>query len=209
MAGLPYSESGGNGGRKSICESRTHFLRIANPVCKFWPVRRSEKRSAVDDALGRGPLLRPRRSPGRGLRVGTFPGGDVSVVGLVGRDEVPNRAQGVNLRKQPVVGFGRGSQEQVAAVEAHDDHAGREGYRAASEVGHPEDRPVDHPKALADRLEHVEGLVELHVQRINRAPRLPAAEETHTGNLPAFVLITNPGARDPSPQKLPRTPPRR
>jgi hypothetical protein len=89
----------------------------------------------------------------------------VSVVDLVGRDEVPDRSEGVELGTQIVIELGRGPHEQVTAGEADDDHAGWERHRTARE-GHPNHGTVDHPKVLADRLEDLEGLVEFHGQTI-------------------------------------------
>ena len=89
----------------------------------------------------------------------------MSVVDLVGRDQVAHRSQGVDLGAQPAVRLRRGPQEEVPVREPGDHHAGRERDRNP-EVGHAYHRPVRHPETLAHRLEGVYGLVEFHGQSI-------------------------------------------
>src|SRR3712207_2013378 len=116
------------------------------------------------DVLGCGPLAHARRCPSLRLRISPLPGCYVGVVDLIGRDEVPDRSEGVELETQTVIKLGWGPHEQVAAGEA-DDHSGWERHRTARE-GHPNYGTVDHPEVLADRLEGVERLIEFHGQSI-------------------------------------------
>ena len=69
------------------------------------------------------------------------------IVELVGRDQVRDRSQRVDLFAQPFVWFGGGPQEEFPVREPDDDHAGRERERAAQE-GHPDDRTVNDPEVL-------------------------------------------------------------
>jgi hypothetical protein len=91
----------------------------------------------------------------------------MSVVDLVGRDQVAHRSQRVDLGSQPVVWLSGGPQEEVPVREPDDYHAGRERHQTARE-GHPDDGAVDYPEVLAHRLEGVYGLVELHDQSMYR-----------------------------------------
>jgi hypothetical protein len=128
--------------------------------------------------LGSGSLSYPRRGPSYGLWVSPLPGGDVYVVELVGRDEVPNPTKGVDLRTQSLNKFCGRPQKQLSAPKANDNHASWERDRG-SKISHPDKRTIDDPNILAKRLQRVDRLVELH----------NAAQNNMALLLPEIVLI--------------------
>src|SRR5215204_3625550 len=91
----------------------------------------------------------------------------MSVVELVGRDQVAHRPQRVDLFSQPFVRLRGGPQEEASAGESDYNHAGRDRHRAARE-GQLDMGSVDRPEVLAHRLEGVYGFVELHGQSLLR-----------------------------------------
>ena len=77
-----------------------------------------------------------------------FPRGDVGVVDFVGRNQMADFAERINLPQQFGHGFNRRMTPQPAVVQAHDGHAGAERYFDAQRKIHVYDFSVGNPDAV-------------------------------------------------------------
>ena len=137
------------------------------------------------DALRCRPLAHPRRRPRGGAGITLLPGRDRGVVDLVGRHQVPHRAEGVDRRGQAGVRRDRRVAPQAAIAQPHHRHARRKGHAGPERCSHPDDGPVDDPDPWRDRLQRVDRLVQADVRhcpirRYRQAwrPRSPARKRT-------------------------------